>query len=487
MTFNLHARAQRAMRENGFADHIPADVLARVPAEPEDAPEAEDLRRTLWSSIDNGDSRDLDQIEYVELLPGGAMRLLVGIADVDALAARGSAIDRFAGAQTTSVYTGVHTFPMLPEALSTDETSLREGEDRLAVVVEMVLAPDGTVSSAKAFRAWVRNQARLSYEDVGPWLDGQGPAPERVSAVAGLAEQVRLQDRAAERLLQERQRAGALDFETVEATPVVSGGTVRGLTVRSKNRARYLIENFMIAANTALSSILQGLGSPSIQRIVRRPERWPRIAAIARELGEWLPEEPDSRALAGFLARRRLAAPDKFADLSLSVVKLLGPGEYAVAPAHARPLEHFGLAVHGYTHSTAPNRRYVDLVTQRLFKAASAHQPPPYSEGDLAAVAAHCNERANAARKVERLMRKVAAAVLLSHEIGHVFDAVVTGASPKGIYVRLTSPPAEGRVVRGEASLDVGDCVRVRLVHVDPEHGFIDFANEGRISNGFCG
>jgi exoribonuclease-2 len=242
----------------------------------------------------------------------------------------------------------------------------------------------------------------------------------------------------------------------------------------------------MIAANTALSSILQNLGSPSIQRIVRRPERWPRIAALAQELGETLPEEPDSRALAVFLARRRLAAPQKFSDLSLSVVKLLGPGEYAVAPRDGRPLEHFGLAVHGYTHSTAPNRRYVDLITQRLFKAVAAQAAPPYSDDDLAVIAAHCNERANAARKVERLMRKVAAAVLLSHDIGHVFPAVVTGASPKGVYVRLSDPPAEGRVVRGEEDLDVGDCVRVRLIATDPEHGFIDFANEGKISNGLC-
>jgi len=482
MTFNLHARAERAMRDVGFAARMPQDLTAHIPPPHNEQAAIQDLRQLLWSSIDNSDSRDLDQVEYAELLPGGGIRLLVGIADVDSRVGKGSPIDQFAAAQTTTVYTGIETFSMLPEALSTDATSLNENEDRLTVVTEIVLCPRGSVQSARAYRAWTRNHARLSYEDVGPWLDGKGPKPEGVAEVSGLAEQLRLQDRAAERLIQERARAGALDFETIEATPVYSDGAVKDLRVQSKNRARYLIENFMIAANTSLSGILSKSGRSSIQRLVRRPERWSRMVTIARAVGDNLPDEPDSHALAEFLSRRRLADPERYADLSLSIVKLLGPGEYALVPGGKPAPEHFGLAVTGYTHSTAPNRRYVDLVTQRLFKALAGGVPCPYTDEELEAIAERCNERANAARKVERLMRKVAAAVLLAPRVGQIFDAVVTGASPKGIYVRTFDPPAEGRVLRHEAGLDVGDHLKARLIHTDPEHGFIDFANEGEVS-----
>ena len=481
MTFNIRARAERAMRDAGFAATMPADLASRI-AQPKAPPSVADLRDLLWSSIDNSDSRDLDQVEYAELLPGGAILLRVGIADVDAIAGKGTPVDLFAAAQTTTVYTGVETFSMLPEALSTDATSLNENEDRLAVVTEMILCQSGMVQSSRAYRAWIRNRARLSYDDVGPWLDGQGPEPERVAAVAGLAEQLRLQDRAAERLIQERRRAGALDFETIEATPVFSDGAVQDLRIQSKNRARYLIENFMIASNTALCGILSASGRSSIQRLVRRPARWARMATIARAVGDSLPDEPDSQALSAFLARRRVADPDRYADLSLSIVKLLGPGEYTLVPGGRPAPEHFGLAVHGYTHSTAPNRRYADLVTQRLFKAYADGSPQPYTDAELAAIADRCNERANAARKVERLMRKVAAAVLLAPRAGQLFDAVVTGASPKGTYIRTFNPPAEGRVLRNEAGLDVGDHLKARLIGVDPGHGFIDFANEGEVS-----
>lgn len=479
MTFDMRARAERAMRAMGFEPSIPEQIASTATEHCADASIAADLRHLLWSSIDNDDSRDLDQIEYVEELSDGSMRVLVGIADVDACVPKGCPIDDFASEQTTSVYTGVEVFPMLPAVLSFGRTSLLPGEDRLAVVTEMCVSQDGVVREARSYRAHVRNKAKLSYDEVGEWLEGRAGLPESISSVPGLAEQIRAQDRAAGYLIQERQRAGALDFETVEAIPVVADGHVSGLSWHSKNRARYLIENFMISANTSLSGVLSALRSPSIQRIVRKPERWARIVAIARATGDTLPEEPDSAALAAFMVRRRSIAPDRYAELSLAIVKLLGPGEYAVSRSGAPPLEHFGLAVHGYTHSTAPNRRYVDVVIQRLFKAAERGERPPYTLDELDAIADRCNERANAARKVERLMRKVAAAVLLSNRVGDIFDAVVTGASPKGIYVRLLDPPAEGRVTRGEAGLDVGDRLKARLIRTDAENGFIDFANEG--------
>ncbi len=438
-------------------------------------PSLRDLRPLLWSSIDNPESRDLDQVEFAERLPGGAIRVLVGIADVDALVPRGSQIDGHAAWNTTSVYAGVATFPMLADALSAGFTSLLGGEDRRAVVLDMTVRDDGTTVANAAHPALVRNHARLTYESVGAWLEGATPAPPEVAGVPGLAAQIRLQEEAALRLDAQRKRSGALDFETIEARPVVEDGRVVGLAVPRKNRARHLIENFMIAANTAMADLLESSGQARIQRVVREPERWPRIVAIAGRLGEALPPEPDAPALADFLARRKAADPGNYADLSLSVVKLLGPGRYSVVRPGSRGEGHFGLAVPGYTHSTAPNRRYADLVTQRLLKALVRQEPSPYTGDELAAMAQRCTERENAARKVERLMRKVAAAVLFGGRLGEVFDAIVTGASAKGTYVRTVAPPVEGRVVRGERDMDVADRVRVRLIATDPDSGHIDF------------
>ncbi len=485
--YDLRPMAYRAMAEAGFATAPPPPVERELERINEDrppelldaAPEStiHDLRGLLWSSIDNPESRDLDQVEFARRESNDAIRLMIGIADVDGFVPQDSATDRHAFQNTTSVYTGVLTFPMLPERLSEDATSLLEGEDHFAVVVDLVIDTGGGVQSRSVYRARVHNHARLNYEDVSAWLEGNTDAlPPDAARVPGLEEQLRLQNEATERLRALRLRNGALDFETIEASPVAVGGKVVALTVKPKNRARYLIESFMVAVNNTVADLLGDSGVASIQRIVRTPKRWDRIVDIAVSLGDSLPPEPSSRSLADFLTRRRLADPVHFPDLSLSVVKLLGAGEYAVVRRGAAQEGHFGLAVQGYSHSTAPNRRYADLVTQRLLKAVIDAAPPPYEEAALAEIAARCTERANAARKVERRLRKAAAAVLLQERVGDVFSAIVTGASHKGTYARLLDPPAEGRIVRGEQGLDVGDAVRVRLLSADPNTGFIDFA-----------
>jgi len=485
-SLDLRAMAHRAMIDNGFEPELPETAALEVQrvehagAASPTSSSIRDLRSLLWSSIDNMESRDLDQVEYAEALPGGDIRLMIGIADVDAFVPKGSAIDQHALHNTTSVYTGVRTFPMLPEQLSNDTTSLLENVDRAAVVIELVINPDGDVSTRDVYRAMVRNHAKLVYEQVGAWLENKAPAPQRVSEVEGLADQLRIQDEATNRLRALRQRAGALTLQTIEAKPVAQeDGRIVDLVATEHNRARDIIESFMVAANTQMAEFLEDAGWPSIRRVVRTPERWPRIREIAEGFGENLPAEPDSRALAAFLTRRRAADPLHFPDLSLSIVKLLGAGEYTVEGAGAEGEGHFGLAVNDYSHSTAPNRRYADLIMQRLLKALVARRPTPYTEAELRDIAERCTEREDAARKVERLMRKAAAAVLLGERIGETFDAIVTGASDKGTYVRLIKPPAEGRVMRGELGMDVGDKVRVKLISTEPERGFIDFARAG--------
>jgi len=403
------------------------------------------------------------------------VRLLVGIADVDASVPKGSATDRHAAVESTSVYTGVATFPMLPAELSTDRTSLLDAQDRLSLIIELHLLDSGEVKDRDVYPAWLRNRAKLAYSPTGAWLEGRGPIPSAIAAVPGMEAQLRLQQATSEKLLGLRKQHGALTFESVETTPVLQNGEVKDLAVSRRTAADDIIESFMVAANVAMAQYLKGKGSLSIRRVVRIPKRWDRIQAIAAPFGVQLPAAPDPRALSGFLDQRRAADPGHFQDLSLSVIKLLGPGEYIVEPPGAEHEGHFGLAESDYTHSTAPNRRYADLVTQRLLKAATAGRPGPYPETELSAIAAHCTEREDAARKVERLMRKVAAACLLDRRIGEVFDGVITGASPKGTYVRLLKFPAEGMVVRGAQGIDVGDPVRVRLTSVNVPKGFIDF------------
>ena len=471
--------ARRAMIERGLLPDFSAESLAELarihsPAKAEPG-RARDLRALLWSSIDNDDSRDLDQLTVAEALPNGGYKLMVAVADVDALVVKGSALDRQAGHNTTSVYTAAAIFPMLPEKLSTDFTSLNGREDRLTLVIEMVIDGEGSLQGWEVYRALVRSQAKLAYNSVAAWLEGNGPSPEEIAAVRGLDENLRLQDRAAQGLRANRNLQGALNFETIEARPVFDGDRISELAVEKKNRARSLIEDFMIAANGVAAKVLLEKKFPSLRRVVRIPKRWDRIVALAREHGFRLPKEPDSKALEGFLMKARADDPDRFPDLSLSIIKLLGAGEYvSEIPGESAP-GHFGLAVKDYAHSTAPNRRYPDLITQRLLKAALAGDPCPYGPDELEEWARHCTESEDAARKVERQVGKSAAALLLEARIGERFEAMVTGAAPKGTWVRLFQPPLEGRLVRGFEGVDVGDRIRVELIHTDVDRGFIDF------------
>ncbi|MCE5245613.1 RNB domain-containing ribonuclease, partial [bacterium] len=438
-----------------------------------------DLRDLLWVSIDNDDSRDLDQLSFAEPAEGGVVRLLVAIADVDALVAKDSATDGHARHNTTSVYTAAEIFPMLPELLSTDRTSLGEDAERPAIVVEMLAAPDGALPRTDVYLAQVRNHAKLAYNSVAAWLDGQGPAPARVAAVPGVAEQLRLQDAVAQALRTVRHRHGALSLETIEPHAVFEGDAIADLRLEEKNRAKELIEDLMIAANGVAARFLEARGFPSLRRALRSPERWERIVRLAAGYGETLPAAPDAAALEAFLAKRREADPVRFPDLSLAIVKLIGRGEYQVErPGGATP-GHFGLAVHDYTHSTAPNRRFADLATQRLIKAALAGDGAPYSPDALEEIALHCTLQEGNAAKVERQVRKAAAALLLESRIGERFEGIVTGAADKGTWVRIFHPPVEGRLVRGFQGLDVGDRVVVELLGTDVDRGFVDFARRG--------
>jgi len=475
--------ARRAMRARGLEPEFPPAALAEADRLSGDAhdgdPEVRDLRDLLWSSIDNDDTRDLDQLEVAEALPGDAIRVRIALAEVDALVKLGSAIDGHARINTTSVYTAARTFAMLPERLSTGLTSLNDGEDRLALVIEMTVAPDGSIAGSDLYRARVRNRCKLAYDAVAAWLDGQGPMPPRMAEVAGIAEQVKLQDQAASHLRRLRHENGALDLETRESRPVMVDGKLTGFKEERENRAKQLIEDFMIAANGVTARFLDAHGLPSIRRVVKTPARWPRIVELAESLGEHLPGEPDAKALNEMLERRRAADPDDFPQLSLSVVKLLGPGEYVMDPPNGDPPGHFGLAVKDYTHATAPNRRYPDLITHRLVKAAFGRRPAPYSEDELNELARHCTLQEDNAAKVERQVRKSAAALLIQGRVGQSFDTVVTGASEKGTWVRTCAHPiVEGRLERGFQGLDVGDRVKVRLVSTDVERGFIDFVRE---------
>ena len=435
-----------------------------------------DLRSLLWSSIDNDDSLDLDQIEVVERLAGGQCKLLIGIADVDGVVKAGSAVDEHARANTTSVYTTAGIFPMLPERLSTDITSLAQDQDRLCIVIEMSLEADGSLIPLTVYRALVRNRAKLAYRSVAAWLDGAGPAPERLTAVQGLDSQLRLQDELAQALKRKRQAAGALDFDTAENRAVFNAGALVDLEPDPKNRAQDLIEEFMVAANGVAAQFLKQRGRMSLRRILRTPKRWDRIVEIAKDLGEPLPATPDAAALNGFLTKRRQADAAHFAELSLSIIKCLGAGEYVAESPGQSTEGHFGLAVRDYTHSTAPNRRFPDLLTQRLLKAALDNLPSPYSDAELPQLASHCTEQEGNAKKVERQIEKSAAAMLLAGRIGVRFAAVVTGASEKGTWVRIENPAAEGRVVRNFQGFDVGNRVQVQLLGVDVARGFIDFA-----------
>jgi VacB/RNase II family 3'-5' exoribonuclease len=477
--FDLSAAARQEMLEHGFEPEFPPEVesqLAGIAVQPSDGG-LKDLTALLWSSIDNDDSRDLDQIEWAERTAGG-VRVLVGIADVDSLVARSTPIDLHAARETTTVYAGIRTFPMLPEKLSTDLTSLSEGADRRAIVIEMLVAADGSIASSSTYPALVRNRAQLTYSAVGPWLEGTAAAPGKVAASAPLQAQLKLQDEAAQALRTERHRLGALTFDRAEAQPVIANGQVRDIAARLANRASQLIEDFMIGANEVMARRLRDAGVSSIRRVVKAPERWARIVELAKQYGDKLPPEPDAGALNAFLMRRKQADAVHYADVSLSVLKLMGPGEYVASRPGDTGQGHFGLAAQDYTHSTAPNRRFADLVTQRLLKALTANATQPYTDDELDAIARNCTLKEDAARKVQRDMIKRMAAVALQHRVGQSFSAVVTGVTPKGVFVRIVDPPVEGRLMRGDQGVDVGDRLQVTLLGADPQRGFIDFGKQ---------
>ncbi|HLJ38529.1 MAG TPA: RNB domain-containing ribonuclease [Steroidobacteraceae bacterium] len=470
--------ARRAMREHGLEPDFPAAALAQLASIGAAAPATglRDMRSLLWCSIDNDESRDLDQLSVAESLADGAVRVWVAVADVDATVGAGSPIDAHASANTTSVYTAAQIFPMLPERLSTDLTSLAAGADRPSLVIELTVAADGTVSAPDVYQARVLNRAKLAYNSVAAWLDGRGAMPAPLAAVPGMDEQLRLQDRAAQALKRVRKSQGALGLTTLEAQAVYEGGRLMDLRPDEDNRAKELIEYFMIAANGVVAEYLEKRRSPSLRRVLRVPERWGRIVQLAAGLGASLPAAPDCKALSDFLLHCQQSAPQRFPDLSLAVVKLLGAGEY-VLKRPGEPAEgHFGLALSDYTHATAPNRRFPDLITQRLVKAALAGRSAPYDDATLRSLAQHCTEQEGNAARAERQVRKSAAAMLLEPRVGEQFDALVTGVNAAGTWVRIAQPLAEGRLVRGFEGLDVGDTVHVRLAHTDIERGFIDFA-----------
>ncbi|HET6349574.1 MAG TPA: RNB domain-containing ribonuclease [Candidatus Krumholzibacteria bacterium] len=475
----LQRIAHQAMIERGLVPDFSAEALAQLAAIHQAATRNDeatrDLRSLLWCSIDNDTSRDLDQITVAESLPGGAVKVLVAIADVDSLVRTQSPLDEHARRNTTSVYTAAEIFPMLPEKLSTNLTSLNHDVDRLAIVMEMVLAADGSLTSSDVYRATVRNRAKLAYDSVAAWLDGAGPMPAAIGAVDGLEENLRLQDRTAQRMKALRHQHGALTLETIETHPVFDGDALRDLVVNASNRAKDIIEDFMVGANGVTARYLESRACSSIRRVVRVPRNWGRIVDLAAARGTTLPGEPDARALEQFLVAARAADPLRFPELSLSVIKLLGPGEYVVERPGGGVAGHFGLAVRDYAHSTAPNRRYPDLITQRLLKAAMGRDSHPYTDDELETLARHCTLAEDAAQKVERHVAKSAAAILLESRIREQFDGIVTGASAKGTWVRLLHPVVEGRLESGAHGLEVGHRVRVQLVHTNVERGFIDF------------
>jgi len=478
---DLHKIARMVIEQYGFnfspAKTVIDEINALDPRQLLDNAQGRvrDLRGLLWSSIDNAESLDLDQLEYCERGTNDEIIVKIAIADVDLFVPKKSQTDIYAARNGTSVYTGIDVFPLFPNRLSTELTSLLPEADHGALVIEFSIFPDGAITPGTIYRALIRNKAKLIYEEIGDWIEGKTGVPTSVERVPGLKEQLELQDEAAERLSKFRVEQGALEFDTVEAKPVIREEKVIALLIQEKNRASFVIENFMVAANVTMSQFLIKAGIPMIQRVVRVPKNWPGIMEVAVACHETLPLQPDAKALAQFLHKRKIADPERFTDLSLTIVKLLGPGEYVMLEPQASSVGHFGLAVMDYTHGTAPNRRYVDVIIQRLLKAVLAKHPCPYSQDELINFAARCTDRDKAAKKVERFMRKAAAAVLLSGQIGESFDAIVTGASDKGTYVRIIMPPAEGRVMRGEKGLVVGQKVRVRLTGMNPLKGQIDF------------
>ncbi len=475
---DLSEMAQRVMWERHLRPEFSPEALeqaAGLESPLEESSPLRDLRGLDWLSIDNETSQDIDQISVAEDLGNGRARVYVAIADVDAFVARDSPLDLHARYNTTSVYTVSQIFPMLPERLSHDLTSLREEQDRLAVVVSFVVNDTGLLEDAEIFQATARNKAKLTYGGVTAWLDGSVPMPEALNSIADLPGQLRLQDDVAQRLRARRQEHGALELDTVQPKAVLRNGQVVDLKDEPQNRAEELIEDLMIAVNGATAQFLEQQGFPTLRRVVHIPQRWDSIMRVAAEHGATLPNVPDSRALADFLRQQRQADPLRFPDLSLLVVKLMGPGEYALHLPGEPPAGHFGLAARDYAHSTAPNRRYPDLITQRILKAVLQGRPCPYSEAELAELAQHCTWKEDMADRVERQMQRTAAAVLLSRRVGEWFKAIVTSVTPKGVYARVLHPPVEGMIGSRKRKVEVGERISIRLAGVDVEKGYLDF------------
>jgi VacB/RNase II family 3'-5' exoribonuclease len=480
---DLHKIARTAITQYGFDFIITKPVQGEINALDSRKlldiaqDRVKDLRGLLWSSIDNTESLDLDQLEYCARGTSDEIMVKVAIADVDLFVPKESQTDIYAARNKASVYTGIEVFPLLPNRLSTELTSLLPDVDHGALVIEFSVFPNGEITPGTIYRGFIRNKAKLVYEEIGSWLEGKAGVPASVARIPDLKEQLELQDEAAERLSKFRIEQGALEFDTIEAKPVIREEKVIALVIQEKNRARSIIENFMIAANITMSQFLRNAGVAMIQRVVRVPKNWQGIMKVAAAYHEKLPFQPDAKALAQFLNKIKISNPEIFPDLSLTIVKLLGPGEYIMLEPQAASVGHFGLAVMDYIHGTAPNRRYVDVIIQRLLKSVLDKEPCPYSQNELINCATQCTDRDTAAKKVERFMRKVAAAVLLSGRIGESFDAIVTGASDKGTYARIITPPVEGRVMRKEDGLVVGQKIRVRLTGMNPYKGQIDFEN----------
>ena len=474
----LEQIARRVMQAYGFLTDFSSDVLSELETVHADRSvgfAVKDLRHLLWASIDNVDSLGLDQLFVAESLSDTQVKVLVAVADVGTLVRKNSAIDAHARHNTTSVYTAGGIFPMLPEKLSVDLTSLKYHEDRPAIIIEMVIDSGGVLQGSTIYRARVHNKAKLAYNSVAEWLEGRGPMPTAIAEVPGLAENLRLQDRAAQQLKALRHVHGALDLETQQARPVFEGDELRDLQVNERNRAKEIIEDFMIAANGVTARFLHSKKVASIRRMVYSPTRWDRIVDIAAHCNYKLPLQPDSKSLERFLAERKAADAQRFADLSLAVIKLLGPGQYVVEAPDEAASGHFGLAVKDYTHSTAPNRRFPDLITQRTLKAALDGSSLPYTPDELAELARHCTKKENDANKAERFVAKSAAAMLLFSRIGYRFDAICTGAAQKGTWVRIFQPPIEGRLLYGFEGVDVGQRLKVQLIHTDVKRGYLDF------------
>jgi len=472
--------ARRVMLDRGLAPDFSAAAQAQLRGlQAAAAPGLPDLRDRPWCSIDNDDSLDLDQISVAEELAGGAVRVQVAIAAVSETVEPGSPLDDHARQNTTSVYTAGGIFPMLPERLSTDLTSLNQDQDRDAFLIAYTVDAQGALADEALSFARVRNRAKLAYNSVAAWLEGSGPLPAAAAAAPGMEAQLRLQDRVAQLLRRKRREAGALDLQTLQTRAVFQDGQVASLASDVRNRGTELIEELMVACNGAVARFLQTRRIPSLRRVVRTPKRWDRIVAFAAGFGDTLPGNPDSGALSTFLAKRQKADPLRFPDLSLAIVKMLGPGEYVVEEPGAAPIGHFGLAVRDYTHSTAPNRRFPDLITQRMVRAALGGQRQPYAGQELGALAVHCTAREDAADRVERQVRKSAAAIFLEKRVGEVFAAIVTGVSKDGTWIRCLSPPVEGKLVHGAAGLDIGHQLHVKLIGVNVEAGFIDFVRVG--------